>query len=925
MAAKYGEAWENLCIVFPSKRASVFFKEALFKQVQKPLFAPKIVALEEFVRELKPVTVQDNISLTFELYPIYKEHFPDEPFDKFYTWGSIMVQDFDELDQYLVDAEKLFVNLFELKEIDTTIEAWLNEDGKPSEFQARYLKFWESLKTFYVGLRKRLRDEKKASEGMLMRELAEELSSSPPKLKWEKVIFAGFNALTPAQETIMSALVDAGMAEWYWDIDSYFVDDPFQEAGQYFRKLERKRPLETWNWVDNDLATQPRNVEIIGVPRRAGQAKIAGLILREMAKNAELGHKTAVVLPDESLLFPLLRSLPEAVKDVNVTMGFPLRHTPLYTLIESVLQLHENADRLRPDGKNTVFYWRDVRNILRHPYLLRVMRRDSQEMVDEINKENLIYLSPKFFETRETQHKELLTFLFRPWSDLAFAIDWFLELFILIRNKLEDPETNRTPDIELEYLYHFHLLTQRMREKLEGYDLKFDLGTFRRLYREVIHSASIPFSGEPLKGLQIMGMLETRVLDFDRLIILSVNEGTLPSTSQQATFIPFNLRKAWNMPTQEDKDAVYGYHFYRLLKRAKDVRLLYNTEPDAMGSSEKSRYLIQLEAEWVMRNPHINLKTETRTFPMNRQKPLPLAVPKTAEALAALKAYAAEKGLSASAIANYLKCPLQFYFGNVLRIHEVEEAEEDVQANTFGTIVHAVLQHLYSPYIGQPMTPEIIDSLIPSIPAVVKDKFVAVTHSYNIEHGKNLLYRGVIQDLVTNLLAADKEDSPFTLESLESEYLVQVSIPHREVEIQLRGVIDRIDRKYNLRRIVDYKTGRFDKTTFKLAEWEKMRDMRNNREAFQVSFYAFLYKSLNKEAGDVMTGIYPLRKLEQGIRWLKFGATDADTFDESCQTEFEAEMIGILSEMFNPSIPFIQTEKEENCVFCPFKEICVRQ
>lgn len=913
-------------MVFPSRRATVFFKDALRRQNQALTSMPAVLAFEDFVRELSRKTIVDKVSQTFELYPFYKEVFPDEPFDKFYSWGSIMVSDFDEIDRYLVDAEALFVNLSELKKLDTTIESWSNEGEGFTEFQLRYLKFWDQLGPLYKQLRAHLRESELASEAMALRDLAESFQQEIPPMIWEKVIFAGFNALTPAEESLMQALVSAEKGEWYWDMDVYFTEDERQEAGEYFRKLRKKQPRAEWNWTDDLLQTQEKKIEITGVPRRAGQAKIAGLLLQELALAESLGRKTALVLPDESLLFPLLHSLPESVKDINVTMGFPLKHTPLYTLVESIINLHENADRLRPDSKSTVYYFRDVRKILRHPYIHRLIREEFFEINRTINQGNLIYISPSFFKKRLGEEHPV-TFIFQPWEDLQSAVDWFLALYNLLREALEKPEDGKkyNQTLELEFLYQFHITTQKMKDKLERFSLNLELGTFRRLYREIIHNTNIPFAGEPLKGLQVMGMLETRVLDFDRLIMLSVNEKKLPAATQDVTFIPYSIRKAdkFQLPVKEDQDALYAYHFYRLLKRAKDVRLVYDTEHDSMGTGEKSRFIAQMQAELLPKNPNIQFTEKTLSFNLNRQPVIPIKIRKDHQVIEHLKKRCEEKGLSPSSILQYLKCPLSFYFRYITRIHESDDAEEKIQANTFGNIAHQTLETLYMDYKGKTVTAEMLEQLKPKISDTIHAQFKEITHSYNLNKGRNLVLKEVIADMVEELLELDKTYAPFELKGLEEEIRVPFEISAYGFKVNLQGHLDRLDQRNGLVCISDYKTGRFKSEKIQIKKADDYHDEKGKREGFQLAMYAWLYMASHPEVNEVKSGIYPLRNLTDGVQWLSIMA--GDIFDHNSKKEFEEELIRILTDMFDPEQLIEQTEDEDNCKYCNYKEMCVRQ
>lgn len=922
--ARFPGNLDQLCIVFPSRRASVFFQDALEKRLEGPAWSPEIYAIEDFVRELSDLTLLDPVSLAFELYPIYQEAYPEEPFDKFYSWGALMVSDFDEIDRYLLDADAIFANLYELKKIDTSIEAWLNEGGKLSEGQQSYLSFWDHLAPFYQKLKKRLLTRKSASAGLAMRQCAEKVSQEKPNLKWQKVVFAGFNAITPAEELLMRSLIDWEQAICFWDMDRYYVEDAGQEAGKYFRDIQNRWKDLSFDWIGDQLSTKEMEIRVSGIPHQVGQAKLAGNQLAELIPKVAQEDKVAVVLPDENLLFPLLHSLPEVVKEVNITMGFPLRNTPLYSLVDSIISLHENSARLRPYVRSgDLYYYRDVRQIINHPYIKNIAFDDTLEMLKEISNNNLIYLSVNYF--RKFPEDTLIGFLFQPWESIQQAISFFLDLFRKLKSSMDGPdgEKKKMPDLEAEFLYHFYTLTSRLEEKISRYTFSFDLKTFRRLYKEVIQTGSLPFSGEPLKGLQIMGMLETRVLDFDHLIILSTNEKILPNTPQAATFIPYNLRKAFGLPTYEDKDAIFAYHFYRLLQRAKTVQLIHNTESDTFGAGEKSRFVAQIKAELLERNPKIKYQEETLFFTLNREEIIPVTVPKSPEVFQTLRDYCQERGLSPSALSSYIACPLRFYFRYIVRLKEKEDVEESMEDNTFGQVAHAVLEELYEPFKGKTLTSSDLQKLQKQVDASVDKQFVSITRQENLSTGKNKLLLGVIRNMVRELLEADEKDTPFEIIGLEEEMEVKLKAGKDQDEIAIRGVLDRIDKRQGVVRIIDYKTGGTSER-LEVKEFSDLLEKKNVRKAFQLSSYAFLYLRNFPDTPQVQSGIYYLRDLTEGLKLLQTGSQLSDSLDYESLYAFEGQIHNLLEEIFDPETPFAQTEDTDQCRICAYQTICAR-
>lgn len=925
---KYQSKLDRIAIVFPSRRACVFFQDALLKEAKSALWSPAVLPLEDFLTEITGLTVLDNVSLAFELYPIYNERFPEEEFDRFFPWAAMLVRDFDEIDRNQIDAKSIFTNLADLKEIDATIENWLKDDEDPSEFASQYLEFWKAMGDFYQALRKKLEIQRKSTSGGALRTAAELLEENPDRLPFEKVIFAGFNALTKAEETLIRALKKENKAELYWDLDTYYVDNRMQEAGKFFRALNNRMHLRAPKWIGDHFLEGEREINVLGVPQRVGQAKAAGLLLQRMMDEGINPNSIAVVLPDESLLFPLLHAIPEQIRDINVTMGFPLRNTPLFSLVDALIHLHENAERIRATKNyGQVYYFRDVRVIIRHPYIRSIAAKESNELLRLINKENVIYLSQSYID--QLPEDNFFKFLFQPWRDIPGITDFFLELYRRLRKSIiKDADQTEgiplpTPTVELEYIFQFYTLTRRLKERLDHYELDFDIKTFRRLYKEVVHGASLPFSGEPLKGLQIMGMLETRCLDFEHLVLLSVNEGVLPAAQTIASFIPYNIRKGFDLPTFEDQDAIYAYHFYRLLQRSPRVHLLHNTEAGIMGSGEKSRFIAQIKAEMLPKNPLIRYKEDTLTFSAERETVEEILIQKSEGILLTLGAYVENSGFSPSALLSYLKCSLQFYYRYVLRLKEKEEAEEQIQANTFGSVVHTALEELYTPYVGKMVTENDIDDLEIRTHRIVEKSFLEITKVRSSDQGKNLLLVKVIQDLVHNLLEADRSYTPFEVLGLEEPLEVVVEPGTRSGKVLLKGVIDRIDKKEGLIRIVDYKTGRIGNLGIK--DFNELRENTNKKEAFQLATYAYLYLNKHPEVKRVAPGIFSLRSISSGVQSLKIGPTKETITGLPGLGGYQETLYAILEEIFNPMVPFEQTEDRKVCEWCSYKTICTRE
>jgi ATP-dependent helicase/nuclease subunit B len=621
LAAKYPDHISDICIVLPNRRAGLFFKRHLAQTSGKAMWSPDIFSAEDFIANLSGLEIIDQLNQLFELYSIYRKSKGKEAetFDEFSKWAATLLADFNEVDRYMANGSKLFSNLGDIREI----ENWSLGEENLTDFQTTYIKFWDSLGWYYKQITRALLDKKKAYPGLAYRYCADNISELVKRQRWHRIIFAGFNALTTAEERIIRTLVEMEKAEVLWDADSYYVKNKNHEAGRFLRKyktqlhevaggaVDDEEP--GFLWEENNLSSSPKQIEVIGVARNVAQAKVTGDIVASLRIPEPEMENTAIVLADENLLFPVLHSLPENVKDVNVTMGFPLRNTPVAGLFELLFNLHENPMRF---GKNTDrFYHRDLIKFLSHPYINHLFRNAepvNRYLVFEIQKRNAVFISMDRLERElvEEHHRkefEVLKPLFNKWRNVNDALKCCYALIEALKNALvrrdkKGERNDKAPNLELEFVYTYAKILRRVRTLVDDYGHITQIKTLHSIVTQTVYSTSLPFYGEPLRGLQVMGMLETRALDFETVILLSANENMLPSGRSQNSFIPYDLRRVFGLPTHTDRDAVFAYHFYRLLQRARTVYLLYNTETDKMGSGEKSRFITQLLHELPQAN-----------------------------------------------------------------------------------------------------------------------------------------------------------------------------------------------------------------------------------------------------------------------------------------------------------------------------------
>jgi ATP-dependent helicase/nuclease subunit B len=715
----------ELCIVFPNRRAGLFLKRKLIPTDGKPRWVPQIISVEDFVFSVSRLKEPDNVTLLAMLYQAHCSFNPEAvSFDSFLSWGSQILRDFEEVDQYMVNATKLFHYIRDAKEID------LWKPGEtPTEFESNYITFFESLADHYHKLNEILQRNNSAYQGIATRRIAENPEQYLDNLPWTKVIFAGFNALTPAQLLVIKYLVKKGKAEIVFDSDSYYMENPAMEAGLFMRKYMDDSDLGKFKQVTSEFIDPQRNIYSCGIPGRTGQARIAGRILQSIP--IEKHHNTAVVLADESLLLPLLNALPAELSKFNVTMGFPLVQAPLYSLVDSLFKLHINASNNA--SANPSFYHKDVTSVLQNSYLHSIIDKTlSDRLIRDIKKNNYSYISLKEIYSLVKQTKsDTLDLIFSANNSTGTLLDTIGSVLEHLKEVFTS-KANTGTDIEV--LFSIYDKISSLDQCLKEQNIQIEsLSTLYSFFREIASTAKVPFYGEPLEGIQIMGMLETRVLDFENVILLSLNEDILPSAKSNRSFIPFDIRVQSGLPTHSERQAVFAYHFYRLIQRCNNAWLVYNEDGDVLGGGEKSRYLSQLE--WELPRNGMLVKKLTLPEASNMGISAPISIPKVPEVMKVLYEKA-EKGFSFSSIKKYINCSLSFYFSYVLKLEETEEVEEEISAQTMGTILHAILQDLYEGAMGTKMKQEVLENAIDQIPALVAGKTGKYFPELRIDSGK---------------------------------------------------------------------------------------------------------------------------------------------------------------------------------------------
>lgn len=913
--------------VFPTKRGGVFFKRALLKRYAEHNFMlPAILSIEEFVESMTGLSISDELTLLFELFALYQQKDKDLTFDKFYAWGKIILKDYDEIDRYLADAQRIYSDLQNLKEIDDVF-------GYSEEFReiisryrkltdrkdkalvlTEFLKIWKEVGVVYAEYQDRLLRSEKAYGGMLYRNLVAILEQDHFEHPFSYYHFCGFNALSISEERMIDALVKSDKAQTYWDYDRYYLDDKIEEAGNFLRHYYNKWPQSVW--FNADSLNQEKLVNVHAVPKNMAQATLASQLAEGHLIDGIRPEKVAVVLADEKLLLPLLHTLPESIEKVNVTMGYPMRSTVIYDFMNNYLELMRRSK----EEESRVFYTYDLNPFLSNPYA-QVFFSAADELLNWLIRERKTRVDIETL-AEKINAKELISLISCPpnWQSVYQALKaYFTALFYQMK-----AESDHSTDQE--FIYYFIKSLNQLNAYV-GDKEGLGLNLIRKILQEHFRSAKIPFAGEPVLGLQVMGFLETRTLDFDRLIIMSANEGKLPTERSLNSYIPYGLRKVFELPTFEEQDAIYAYHFKRLLQRADKIDLIYDNSTSGDSTGEMSRFILQ-QLEHYKKRPNIQVNQKHYAGQVEAPgTPAPISIEKDDKVLAMLNRYktTAEeaKYLSATSLTNYITCKLKFYLNNVAGFYEHDDFEEDIDARLLGLVVHEVLELLYKEWLDKEVTSTTIEGLERKAEKVLqtvlqKNKVVQEAQALT---GRDLVTYQVMLQMVMKVLKLDKQDAPFVIRGLEREDF-QKDINTKSGKVLLGGSIDRMDQKDDVIRIIDYKTGKveFDKSTKKSIE-EKI-DGLFEEPKYKSAFQAYLYASLVEPHVDasIKVGITTMKKLREGTQWLNNG----QTISANELSLFDEHLNRLVHEIYDLSIPFDQTSELENCRLCQFKGICNR-
>ncbi len=935
---KHSKSFGDIRIVFPNRRSGVFFTKHLHELSEETIWLPEIFTINEFIQEQSNLILADRIQLLAELYKTFQAvSKSQESFDDFYFWGEIMLNDFNDVDKYLIEPQAIFMNLKNLKNIDSGFDYLTKEQvdvlkrffkefdqENNSKLKENFLEIWNFLLPVYVEFNNRLTKKGLAYEGLLYKDAVSRVVNDDFNEAGIKYFFVGFNAITACEEKIFENLKRTGNANFFWDYDDYYVDNKVFEAGYFLRNHLINFPSPPEFKLETNNLSKKKRIKVVSTPTNDGQVYYAGRFLQNNPQSDY--SNTALVLADETMLFSAINYLPKNVTDINITMGYPVKDTLVGSFIEMLIALQMGKGK-----QEDVFYYKQILPLLRHPYIASIEGEEAKLLLERISKENLINVSTEHFGA-----SELFIKLFTRTKDFNEFSEYLSSILYFVQEKLVAFVEQDIFQLDFEQLYNVYLATNKLRNQIIEQEIEVSLPIYFKLLRKMIYGLRIPFEGEPVKGLQVMGFLETRNLDFDNLVLLSVNDSLLPSSNTSPSFIPYGLRRGVSLPTRELHDAMYAYYFYRILQRASNITMVYNSGASGMSTGEKSRFVHQLLYD---NNFDIVEEFENNTIDLMVKKPVEII--KEGLVKDRLNEYLkidSKKKLSPSGLVTYLTCALKFYYQNILRLRDDDELSESVDARLFGNIFHYAAEAIYKPYDkpGVKIESENIKSILASgnliddaISVAFNRTFMGgkANRKFSIK-GKNLIVFDIIRKYLIKMLQLDIKETPFEIVGLEKNLYRQVSFYQNtnNYKITLGGQIDRLDRTAEGLRIIDYKTGG-DNLRFKqvadVFESEKISDY---KAVLQTMIYGYVCAEHYPKETKVIPGVYKVKDFFKSGFQYKINSKEADGFSESNFIKIEKEVNQgvqkLLSELFDFNKPFIQTENEKHCAYCTFKVMC---
>ncbi|MBI2259382.1 MAG: PD-(D/E)XK nuclease family protein [Flavobacteriia bacterium] len=835
-------------LIIPSERAKLYIEKELWKKLKSTFIPPQIFTIDEFILQFSPFSKMDSIQSLFLLYEVHCQLFDKKKtstFEDFLVWAPTLIQDFDEIDRFLVNTNDLFKNLKDVK----NIEQWsFSDEHKLSENQKKYLEFWDKIPTYYTAFQIKCEEEKKALTGSIYKYVDNHLFELLDIFENSSFFFIGLNALSNAEVSIIKKLIALKKATFWVDADLYYIQNEKHEAGFFIRKLLAEFGTNILELCGNDLRTKKLNIEIISCSQNTGQIKVVSDILLE--KNYSTSNDL-LLLADEDLITPIFQNIPAELEKANITLGLPLRLSPIKSWLEIIIHIQEGFKKHR---KKSIYY-KDILNSWNHPFFQHFADEKEKQLLfekeEKINKNNNIFLSLGSISINK-KIDQLHQHLFTLWEN-----NWIFALQQLrLINKLLFENIPISNEIERASLFFFDKQVVSLLCSFEKNPISMDLDSFIFILQSIWNKQNISYYGNPTDGLQIMGLLETRMLNFERICIVGMNEGKLPTSSVMQTHIPMDLRHFFSLPTNREKQAVFAHHFYRLLPNCKELNITYFDGNEGYSQSEKSRYLIQLELELTKENPNIYLNYKDYTLENKNKENEKNSIIKDENYFLALDRFCSQ-GLSVSKLKKFFTCPLDFYYQVILGFGEQENVEEELENSSFGSLIHEVLEKLFTPHLGTFITPPVYDLMFELLPKELEKSYL--NHFDNeteaFLQGKNYLSYQVSLELLSRYLKNEKnwltkqKNQSLLIKDLEARlsHTLIIEVLGIEKEINIKGFVDRIDQVGDFIRIIDYKSGKIDKTDVNIENVNnnKIVDFcKKKKYGLQLLTYLFL---LNKE------------------------------------------------------------------------------
>lgn len=904
---KHPSDLDQLCFVFPSKRSGLFFKKELAKLKKKSFWAPQILTIETFIEELSGLTIIDPLEQIFQLYEVHQKAQiqPQLPFDKFIDSAKIILADFNDVDMALANANGLFSNVKDYVEL----EHWDPSQANKDSLTQKYLEAFQNLPLYYDRYQSQLLEQKKAYQGLVYRDLKRKVEAQQIEQikrvsnQWKRIYVAGLNALTPAEKWLFDWFSNEGLLEVYFEVEKQMLEDPDQESGKFIRHFQKENKTEV-KWALDWLTDAQKDIHSYAVNGNLAIARTVGKLFRDRPELSK-GNETAIILADENLLMPVLESLPPQIGDVNVTLGFPLGLTSFMSFTEQLFSMHKLS---RDQFGTRQFYFKDVLKVISHPVLVSIYghQNEFEKLNKELVSQNKVWIDTDFMICWVEENESILGLknAFINWYESPLNILGYLnDVIDRFQERIETKQIK--DDVLLEQMYFFKTSLLKFDKYLKEFTPSLSLDAIQRIFKQVVSPLQVPFSGEPLAGIQIMGLLETRLLSFKNIVFISVNEGIIPSKGGYQSFLPFTLRNGFGIQTHRDRESLFAYHFYRVASQAEQIHLVFDTATEGVGSNEKSRFIRQIEQEWPEKSKDITFLNHVGIFPQERMEEQS-AIKKSEDVIQNIKRYLSTKGLSPSALNNYMESPLDFYYKNVLGIREPNVIAEDVEHNVFGTIVHACLEEFYKPFEKHVLKVSELKSAFKEIDDIIKTEFVKEIPVY--KRGKHYLSFYAVTNYVKRFIRLDIdfiENNPYPITLEKNELELNLIEEVGDIKVRFKGFADRVERRSGVTYIIDYKTGSVEQKDLNVMDVDDL-ESGYKPKFVQLMMYAWMvHKQLKTD--QIVSGIYTLRATE--LKLLKATINKTAEINTDMLEPFELFLKSKIQEMLDPEIPLSRNKE----------------